>query len=168
MLNTNGTRRARATASPARPSVSGGDIASTTSGPDACQQRLQPARPVKPPNARARAGMLRLSVGNGCTRVMRPHGGVLVADEAALPARLDRVVLVPRQRGDDVQPVPALDQPVDDRGHDLAGGRGVGREVRAEDQRCAPVVPSPRPGRSPQSAVQLLPLRRPTRAGCNA
>ena len=90
MLNTNGTRRARATAQPAGPSVSGGDMASTTSGrvrattPVDGGERGEPAE-----RRRARAGMLRLSVGNGCTRVMRPHVGVLVADELAVPARFD-------------------------------------------------------------------------------
>ena len=80
-------------------------MASTTSGRARATAPPTPARAVKPPKARARAGMLRLSVGNGCTRVMRPHVGVLVADQAAVPARLDGVVLVPGQRGDDVQPV---------------------------------------------------------------
>ena len=78
MLNTNGTRRARATNHPAGPSVSGGDMASTASGRRRAAAPTAVARAVKPPNARARAGMLRLSVGNGCTREMRPHGVVSV------------------------------------------------------------------------------------------
>ncbi len=73
MLNTNGTRRAFATVHPAVPNVSGGDMASTTSGLVRVAAPTTVASAVKPPNARARAGMFRLSVGNGWTRVMRPH-----------------------------------------------------------------------------------------------
>ena len=74
MLNTNGTRRVLATARPAGPSVRGGDMASTASGRPRLIIPARAARPVKPTNPTARAGMLRLSVGNGWTRVRRPHG----------------------------------------------------------------------------------------------
>ncbi len=73
MLNTNGTRWARAIAQPAAPSVSGGDMASTASGRNRLVSPAAAARAVNPPKARARAVMFDLSVGNGCTRVMRPH-----------------------------------------------------------------------------------------------
>ena len=36
------------------------------------------AIPVNPPNATARAGMFVLSVGKGCSRVIRPHAVVSV------------------------------------------------------------------------------------------
>ena len=51
----------------------GGDIASTASGRGRLTTDSNPLRAVKPPNASARAGILVLSVGNGCTRVMRPQ-----------------------------------------------------------------------------------------------
>ena len=83
-------------------------MASTASGRRRVDDaRAAPASAVNPPKATARAGMLRLSVGNGCTRVMRPQSVVLVAHELAVPPRLDGVVLVPRQRRDDVEPVAA-------------------------------------------------------------
>ena len=72
-LKTNGARRARATSQPASPSVRGGDKASTASGRPRVSVAMAPESAVNAPNAAARAGMSRLSVGNGCTRVIRPH-----------------------------------------------------------------------------------------------
>jgi hypothetical protein len=49
------------------------------------------------------------------------------------PGRRDPVLDVPRQRGDDVQLVAAVDQLEDDAGDDLAGRCQIRREVGAED-----------------------------------
>ncbi len=73
MLNTNGARRDAAASHPATPSGRGGDITITASGRPRATRPATVARPVNPANATARAGMLVLSVGNGCRRVMRPH-----------------------------------------------------------------------------------------------
>ena len=73
MLNTNGAPCAFAAAHPAGPSVSGGDMASTTSGRLRVSRAVAPFSAVKAPKARARAGMFVLSVGNGCTRLIRPQ-----------------------------------------------------------------------------------------------
>ena len=72
-LNTNGTDRVRPTVAPARPSVSGGDMASTTSGDGRAMTPSTVVNAVNPPKATARARILRLSVGNGWTRVIEPH-----------------------------------------------------------------------------------------------
>ena len=107
MLNTNGTRQRRAASRPAAPSVSGGDMASTAPGGRGRPRSASAVDSrVKPAKAAARAGMLRLSVGNGWTRDAAPLG-VLVADHPALPPGLDAVVLVPRQGRDDVRRGPA-------------------------------------------------------------
>jgi hypothetical protein len=76
MLKTNGTRHRRAASHPAPPSVSGGDMASTPSGRAPRRPAAASAadRTVNPANPAARAGMFRLSVGNGWTRVIRPQG----------------------------------------------------------------------------------------------
>jgi hypothetical protein len=73
MLKTNGTRQRRAATQPAAPSVSGGDMARTTSGGWSRQPltAMMAARPVNPAKPSARAGMFRLLVGNGWTRVTR-------------------------------------------------------------------------------------------------
>ena len=131
-LNTNGARRARAIAQPAGPSVSGGDMASTTSGRSRSARASAPARPVKPPNANARAGTLVLSVGKGWTRVMRPTAA-FSGVRAGRPSPVRPVVPVPGQGGDQVQAVAKVGQGHGDRRHDLASGGHVGCVVGAED-----------------------------------
>ena len=73
MLNTKGALRLDAASHPATPSGSGGDMTMTASGRPRATRPATVARPVKPAKATARAGMLVLSVGNGCSRVMRPQ-----------------------------------------------------------------------------------------------
>ncbi len=72
-LKTKAARRRRATTQPGNPRVSGGDMTSTTSGRRRRNNASIPAKPVNPTNPSARAEILVLSVGNGCTRVIEPQ-----------------------------------------------------------------------------------------------
>ena len=84
MLNTNGARRGRATASPAGPSVSGGDMASTTSGrlrrdgAAAAVERGEPAEGEGPGRDVALVGRERVDAGDAAPR-RRPRGARAVA-----------------------------------------------------------------------------------------
>ena len=62
-----------------------------------------------------------------------PPSGVLGTHQPTLPSGLDRMALVPRQCGDDMESVPATDEFVGDPRHDGAGGRHVGFEMRTQD-----------------------------------
>ena len=98
----------------------------------------RPARPASSdePDERRALGASRLrlsSPGNGCTRVIDPHRVRSRADQPAAPARLDRVVAVPGQRGDDVHLVAERRQLVRRCGVITSPGRrGVGLEVGAQ------------------------------------
>jgi hypothetical protein len=74
MLNTNGTPRRAAASQPDTPSGSGGDMTITASARPREPSAANVAAPVNPANPSARAAMFALSVGNGCRRVMCPHG----------------------------------------------------------------------------------------------
>ena len=145
MLKTNGARRRRAVIHPARPNVRGGDIASTASGRGRLAAATSPVSAVKPPNASARAGMLRLSVGNGCTRVMRPQSVTCSRTNLAVPAFFDAVMAIPRQRRHDVKLMTSRGELAGDARDHLAGRGDIGREVRAQHEQ---VHRSPSPARS--------------------
>ena len=68
-LKTSGTRQRRAATHPARPSVTGGDIANTASGLAREATAAEAANVVKPANPAARAATLPFDVGNGWTLV---------------------------------------------------------------------------------------------------
>ena len=124
-------------------------MASTTSGARLETRPFQVARAVKPPKATARARILRLSVGNGWTRVIEPH---------AVSSRRTSCPSQPGSRawwryqgsdGHDVQAVAERGQLVHDAGHHLAGRGHVGREVGAQhdDVHRSPDRPGPSPDR---------------------
>ncbi len=107
MLKTKGTRQRRAAAQPAAPSVRGGDMASTASGRPGCPaqrrqragQRREPGEGQRPGRDVGLVGGERVDPGDAAPL------DVLAAHRLALPPRLDAGVLVPGQRGDDVEPV---------------------------------------------------------------
>ena len=107
MLNTNGTRRARATAQPARPEGQRRRHGQHDVGPGRATiarqrgQRGEPAEGHGPGRDVALVGGERVDPGDAAP------GGVLVARPAGRPSPARRVVLVPGQRGDDVEPVAA-------------------------------------------------------------
>ena len=97
---------------------------------------------------------------------MRPHDGGLVAHELAVPARLERVLLVPGQRGDDVEPVAQL-RPArrrcwsSPRRSGPRRGRSGGRA-----RRCSPGPSLPWPsGRPARGAGGATPVDRGQRLG---
>ena len=78
----------------------------------------QPASTEKPANPTARRGQVALVArpGTGGPGGSSPTACASPADQPAAPPRLDGVVAVPRQRGDDVQLVAARGQLLDDAG----------------------------------------------------
>ncbi len=114
------------------PSVNGGDIANTPSARPPVTPTA-PASALNPPNASARRGMLRLSVGNGCTREISPHG--VVSWRTGFPRNSGSTSWCSYQ-GSAVmtcEGMAACRELLDDPGHHLARGRHVRREVRAEN-----------------------------------
>ena len=81
-------------------------MASTASGRHGVAAASAAASAVNPPKARARAGMLRLSVGNGCDpRDAPPRASSSVRTSRPRHSGSTRWCSVPRQRRDDVEPV---------------------------------------------------------------
>ena len=88
-----------------------------------------------------------------------PRRALAIADRHP-PSRVDGVVAVPRQGGDDVQRVAARRQLVDDPRHHGAGGRRVRPEVRTHHH--DPQPPPPRRSRiSTSKIVQICTISRP-------
>ena len=154
---------------PVSPSVSGGDMASTPSTrpprrPATAGQRAEAAEGGRPARDRPLVGRERVDAGDRA-----PRRGSSRTDRPAPPLRLDAVVRVPRQGGDDVELVAAVGQLEDDPGDDLAGGREVGREVgqrTASFMRAGPCDSGAggsgrdgrrRPGRRPPAATRARP-----------
>ena len=92
------------------------------------------ASPVNPANPSARARTLRLSVGNGCTREIRPQS--VFSWRARRPRHCGSTAWCSYHGSavTDVQPMPALGEAVDDRTHHHTCGSRVGSEVRAQHQ----------------------------------
>ena len=61
-----------------------------------------------------------------------PPSGRLGADQAALPSRFDGMALVPRERGDDMESMPPIDELMGDARHDRAGRRDIRFEMGTE------------------------------------
>ncbi len=108
--------------------------------------------------------MLRLSVGNGCTRRDATPLGDLATDQLAVPARLEGVALVPGQGRDHVEAVAPLDQLHGDPRHDVAGGATSGAKCGHRTTRFTGLLGARRDGQGGPRPVGGSQGRRPRRA----